>query len=284
VPAWKTLVETAQGQALATGSCPGAAPTGWVTIDGNTDPTPVESWSHELFVETSQWRGEWYATGSDDYWLYLWLVDRRVIATTCLGGAGHVDYPGEEVHQARDEYRAPRGDVPAVYAWIERVPGAQGAGEVLFIPLGDFGASPYPGLNVAWLRDGTGDAPEGEYFHGGLSDLADEDDGYGWLCLDRRGPIPQPAEPLDCPYSQAADWHGELFLHLEHWPDPARPTRNLYYAIEYADCAVGECAEYIHDEGGHVYLCDGIDNDLDGLVDEGSEDIDGDGIGDCATE
>jgi hypothetical protein len=278
-------VQAEQDRALATGSCRGTPPTEIVTLDSEFDGQPVETFGADTFVATSQWRGEMVQPGSDDYLLLMLIVDASVTYPSCPGFHEDIGEAGDFFHQAWEEAIAPLGEVPAIDLAVN-YPGADSAAPVLFVPFGDLGVNLE--TSSVGVREYVVGTPGQDYTSAGLTDSAGEDGGYGWLCLDRRGPIAQPGQPLDCPPSQAADWHGELFLHMEHWwyeADVPRDgmTRNMYYPIDHADCADGECAEYSY-EGYHIYACDGIDNDLDGFIDEGSEDVDGDGVGDCATQ
>jgi len=157
------------------------------------------------------------------------------------------------------------------------------------------------GLPNDYLNDGVNYPPEG-WATLRLSPLADNgiatasrDDTGAWICMEsaKGPPGPHPGRP---------EWHGLLLVHTEVWtlPDGSKwwggthlPDRlggtalplDLMLRLDNVDCAWSEDANDPSDDYwcyNWTPLCDGVDNDLDGEIDEGyNTDHDGNGVADC---
>lgn len=132
---------------------------------------------------------------------------------------------------------------------------------------------PIPG---AWIL-GDGGGPNGWAWDGSWSQAA-----TGWLCVDTYSGASTQSEA-------AAAASGSMYLHVEHWDDPDQVPADYFFTFDRNDCAgaedaSGRPAPYTdHWEDGYFWpaYCDGIDNDLDGEIDEYGVDADGNGISDC---
>jgi hypothetical protein len=93
---------------------------------------------------------------------------------------------------------------------------------------------------------------------------------YAWFCLEH-------AEDT----SEGPDWSGAMALHLDD--DGGRTPLDAFWAFDSVDCAYVEDAADSVDTNGWTTPadCDGLDNDFDGVVDEGASDWDEDGVPDC---
>ncbi len=124
---------------------------------------------------------------------------------------------------------------------------------------------------------------------------ASRDDTGAWICMEsaKGPPGPHPGRP---------DWRGLLLVHTEVWtlPDGSKwwggthlPDRlggtalplDVMVRLDNVDCAWSEDANDPSDDYwcyNWTPLCDGVDNDLDGEIDEGyNTDHDGNGVADC---
>lgn len=133
-------------------------------------------------------------------------------------------------------------------------------------------------LDIAW--PGANRFDDGHLESSLLSDvqMADEHRSYAWLCLEA---LP----PVDGLYTTEANWRGVLFLHSETQHEG---VADFLVRFERASCVTAEnTVDHTRSDGRHdsERYCtgdaDGIDNDYDGIVDEGP-DRDGDGEFDCA--
>ena len=96
---------------------------------------------------------------------------------------------------------------------------------------------------------------------------------HGIVCLDSFAPPPT-LNGGEAPY------RGAVLLHME-FPSI---TSDIFWTFDRVDCAYAEDAGTRHDDYGNASYeadCDGLDNDLDGEIDEGAEDRDSDGGSDC---
>lgn len=100
---------------------------------------------------------------------------------------------------------------------------------------------------------------------------------YAWACL-------EVLEPAAREWG-GADASGSAFFHVETWRDGAFPPGNYFFLIEHNDEAFAEDASgQYYEYGGYTTWpgdCDGVDNDMDGEVDEFADDCDGNGVADC---
>jgi hypothetical protein len=108
------------------------------------------------------------------------------------------------------------------------------------------------------------------YYIGGDDPLDLSDGGfYAWVCLE---------EASDDP---TGVWRGSVFAHVDAVdgaPDDA------FMTFDDADCTGREedAGDDWSTEGCWTPAdCDGVDNDMDGIIDEGADDHDGDGVPDC---
>lgn len=131
--------------------------------------------------------------------------------------------------------------------------------------------SPVPG---AWVL-GTRGGPYAYVRDGGLAGA------HGWLCIDAYSGASTPE-----PGPAAAS--GSLYLHVEHWDDPEQAPADYFLTFDHNDCAGAEDASgepiYSGDSYTGMYVwpaCDGVDNDLDGEIDEFGVDADANGVSDC---
>lgn len=99
---------------------------------------------------------------------------------------------------------------------------------------------------------------------------------YAWVCLEA---TPGPEE-VDH-YAPAA-WRGSAFAHAD---DLNGAPVDLFLPFDGVACVYGEDAAtvYGYRDGDPIFPsdCDAVDNDLDGIIDEGAADYDANGIADC---
>ncbi len=98
-------------------------------------------------------------------------------------------------------------------------------------------------------------------------------DTYAWLCIDR-AEAPSELDP------GPGAWRGNIFVHAEL---DTGGIDDFLVTFDHADWVRTENT-FTFDTGAQAYWCnseyDGIDNDYDGVIDEGT-DLDGDGWSDC---
>lgn len=155
------------------------------------------------------------------------------------------------------------------------------------VSIDDYGFDAY--ANLGSTQDGTSSSWISKAFPG------DGAEAYAWLCVESA----LPDDPLSFKASPAT-WEGSLFVHAEAWTSDdsfATFPLDVYVDLEHIDCGHNEDALDYNNIADSFYKydywywsvdCDGIDNDLDGLVDEyptdGSVPIlsaDGNDIPDC---
>lgn len=268
---WQDYLVAVQARFEQDGSCDGLTELPASMMDGNA----YESDPLLLGGDGSGESGQFHATLSFQYF-----------AATATGGQGVESVPCEQ--------RSP-------YTAAEATQFGE-AGMVVEM-------ASYPDVQFPQLR-WTGDALDGDRFGdsstwldvAAFAKLGDEfiwDSAFGnetdscaWICIDS---IVGPAGTEDGPPT----WRGLVFAHAETWTLPDGSTLpggstlpdelgggELPLDLADIDCANSENAswsedpEYCYNWGSQ---CDGIDNDLDGEIDEGdaSLDSDGNGVPDC---
>ncbi|MFZ5479297.1 MAG: hypothetical protein ACOZNI_21205 [Myxococcota bacterium] len=96
---------------------------------------------------------------------------------------------------------------------------------------------------------------------------------YGWVCLES-------ASGGENSEGIQESWGGSAFFHADDWEGS---PLDVFVPLDEVNCVPDEVAS-TYDDGTYGKDCDGIDNDYDGLVDEGAEDTDLDGTADCVDE
>jgi hypothetical protein len=285
-PGWESWLASVASDVAATGTCPSSTLPVPVTMDGQQDETGVVTFDGSPHTELSVINGFLDSDGAGGWTEATWLRLLSVtgdVAPICPDDPWYAerDYD-DELHSGDEEWRDPSGDTAPLLMSADVL-----AADWPTLP-GMLSFGPAPGLTTGGMavHGVAGDL-------GSLSGTGDDglSRGYGFLCIESLGAIPDPAFPGDCPAMQAASFRGSAFIHFEGWTvdaheQPDHGSHNYFYPFDHVDCLTGECP-CRYDELDQLQCrgqCDGLDNDLDGKVDEGALDADGDGIADCAAK
>jgi hypothetical protein len=110
---------------------------------------------------------------------------------------------------------------------------------------------------------------------------ATDESAYVWVCVEQASGLPGWGPTS----SRQGPWQGAAFVHVDD--DGSGAPSDTFLRFDEVDCASEEDASDYSSESGAMYHrqdCDGIDNDFDGVVDEGAVDNDENGIADCLEE
>jgi hypothetical protein len=250
---WRGSLTEIEGDLLLSGQCPVSAPTTVAMTDGQ---------EYEADVEVPE-RADVFLAGSLMLWQYpvgsfISFFDFDFIETGVFGDwfcDSHLPTGSDSGHFGR------------------------GSG-VAFHVEGDLeGERPAPLFLVAPPLDGEVNVVDEDR---NVLDLnAKRDPAYVWVCVEQASGLPGWGPTS----SRQGPWQGAAFVHVDD--DGSGAPSDTFLRFDEVDCASEEDASDYSDESGSMYHredCDGIDNDFDGVVDEGAVDNDENGIADCQEE